>query len=1026
MLASSPALAGEPNHVTTVKDEGGWRLQVDGEDTYVFGMNWGFVPIGTNYSYDFWSESDTFIEEALSREMTLLRDMGVNVIRLYPGIQPKWVEWIHDNYGIYVMINPLVGRYGTTIDGRFVPNTDYSDERTRQILIDETLAVVERYKDVRGVMFWLLGNEANYGLSWSSFEIENLPEGEQNTTRAVFLYSLYEEITKRIHATDTHHPVAIANGDLQYIDVIAEQMPSLDILGSNVYRGRSARDLYEEVERKLDLPIVYTEFGADAYNARRKKEDHLTQASYLLDQWQEIYEKSWGRGEEGNALGGFIFQWTDGWWKYKQEENLDVHDTTASWANRAYPDDFVEGGNNMNEEWFGITAKGKTDPRGHFQIYPRTAYYVLQQAFRLHPYDDEATLDLIEDHFQAIRPTDYSFRYEAATASRDVADLRRAFTIGGRVDFDTYTTTNSEAQGARPKDKLVFDHTESFYVDVALQPVDQLMAKFSVNVLANVADNPIDGIFWEARGRPADPDAGEDDIPITTLERVRMYNGSFEWNHKWFKLSGYFREGHFHWGYEGDYWNLYQEANYGDAIDIYAADVPFGFEFEGKEAIKGLRIAFGPQVFWGANPAIFAMYTRDIGPVRLSAGHQEDIAQQGAVTTSSAVPSQVTRKSTIYLGYERDNVKLDVGGLMAGTDRIGQTYRYTEDAADGEESFDGSGQHLLEDTIRFADTLGTRATLQVAGGPVQWLLEGAYQGRVSDAGVDARNRFTGWSVRGSGRGNHWHVQSGVMITAGNVTISPNILYQKPLVGPLAGRPDRVDPETGAYYAAHRARNILDDPFAVLDNRETLAGELLLTFDPTPGSWLWAWDNDMREDAVFAGSIGAVYRHQPTTTDANFGFTEDGIFFNFAAAPPAQDVWDVNARLIFNPGKQVKLVFLPYVGQAQSTGDDARLITRAGTEYRVLWRSLRFRGFLKFNDWGPYDFHRTFNLTFPVQVWADLSAGIGRPKPFLPSTRFGVGVKYRTRDEFSPDFVVDPFDPSLGWEFELRTYVSVTL
>jgi hypothetical protein len=49
-------------------------------------------------------------------------------------------------------------------------------------------------------------------------------------------------------------------------------------------------------------------------------------------------------------------------------------------------------------------------------------------------------------------------------------------------------------------------------------------------------------------------------------------------------------------------------------------------------------------------------------------------------------------------------------------------------------------------------------------------------------------------------------------------------------------------------APGRLRNIQDDPFAVRGNRETVAGELLLTYDPTPGTWMYDWDNDMTEDA----------------------------------------------------------------------------------------------------------------------------------------------------------------------------------
>ena len=66
--------------------------------------------------------------------------------------------------------------------------------------------------------------------------------------------------------------MAIANGDLGYINLIAEECENLDILGTNVYRGISARDLYEEVEAKLDIPVMYTEFGADAWDAKRGME----------------------------------------------------------------------------------------------------------------------------------------------------------------------------------------------------------------------------------------------------------------------------------------------------------------------------------------------------------------------------------------------------------------------------------------------------------------------------------------------------------------------------------------------------------------------------------------------------------------------------------------------------------------------------------------------------------------------------------------------------------------------------------
>jgi hypothetical protein len=316
--------------VTVGELDGHPVLMQDGEPYFVRGMNWGYMPIGQNYSYDFWGQDDAFIEAVLRREMAMLRAGGTNSIRQYDVIPPRWVEWIYDNYGITTAINPLIGRYGATINGVWVPSVDYSDATTRDTLKAMTMASVEKYKDTRGVLLYMLGNESNYGLHWTSFEIEALPEEERYEAKARHLYSLYGEITEAIQATDPNHPVAIVNGDLQYIDLIAELMPTLDIMGTNVYRGISARDLYEEVDEKLGIPVMYTEFGSDAYNAKAGREDHLVQARYLHGQWREIYEQSATQDAVGNAIGGYVFQWADGWWKYKQEENRTSRKRTST------------------------------------------------------------------------------------------------------------------------------------------------------------------------------------------------------------------------------------------------------------------------------------------------------------------------------------------------------------------------------------------------------------------------------------------------------------------------------------------------------------------------------------------------------------------------------------------------------------------------------------------------------------------------------------------------------------------------
>lgn len=390
--------------VRILNDEDGYRLTVAGRDFFVMGMNWDYFPIGTNYAYSLWDEPDDVIVEALEREMRLLQAMGVNTIRQYAGVPPRWIAYIHANYGIYTVINHPLGRYGVSVDGQWMANTDYSDPLVRQVIMDEVVAMVESLKDTPGVLMWLLGNENNYGLVWSSAETENLPSVEQDSARATPLYSLFGETAERIKEVDTLRPVAMANGDLGYLDLIAEHAQAIDIFGTNSYRGLTFTDLFARVKSEFDRPVLFTEFGADAYNTIEDREDQLNQARYLISNWSDIYRNAAGIGGAENAIGGLTFQWSDGWWKYGQETDLDVHDTHASWYNGGYTHDYVEGQNNMSEEWFGIMGKGPTDERNQFELYPRAAYYALQRVHELNPSNPDVDAAAVEQHFNAINP----------------------------------------------------------------------------------------------------------------------------------------------------------------------------------------------------------------------------------------------------------------------------------------------------------------------------------------------------------------------------------------------------------------------------------------------------------------------------------------------------------------------------------------------------------------------------------------------------------------------------------------------
>ena len=1030
ILMSGTWLTGQSNRVAVSNNQSDMRLMVNNKPFMVNGMNWDYFPIGSNYFYSLWEQPDAIIQAALDDEMSLLANMGVNSIRVYWGMPKKWITYVYEKYGIYTMINHSFGRYGLTIDGVNYPNTDYSNPKVRDYLLSEAKKLAEDYRGTPGLLLYLLGNENNYGLFWEGAETEDIPmEDRKSTKKAYPLYSLFNEAAQIIKGADRDHPVAICNGDLLFLDIIAKECKDVDILGTNVYRGISFGNLFERVKKEYGKPVLFTEFGADAYNVQTSEEDQRSQAMFVAGNWEEIYENAAGMGKAGNAIGGYTFQFSDGWWKFGQTKNLDLHDANASWSNGGYFHDYKEGENNMNEEWFGICAKGPSNGLGLYKLYPRAAYYTLKEVHKLDPYQNGMNQEQIKRHFAAINLADAELKARGDKAalksnkinlSRFTAELSTYNTGGSLI-----TTPKNPVAGSNfYPNQLGFDHTESFYVGVEAQPVSNMRASVEVNILGNVAQNPIDQIFYENRGRPVRIAANNGATTLLDNNRIQVYRASYTWDHSHFNLNGFYRTGHYHWGYEGDFFGIYREANYGPNIDIYNGIAPFGFEIEGKKKLAGLKAAFGPQLWWGSNPAALLKYTREVAGFKMTGVIHEDLEQLGLTESSFAIPQPKTRRLTLHATRIFGKLGIDIGGIWAGQPLNGRTFQLVRE--------EGGVNNVYQDVIKPSDNWGGKIKLTVQAGRFNWYAQSAVQGLVAHGGSDQTQTITGWRLKDSGSGNQYNFLSGFAYRKGNFEIAPNFLWQKPIEGPVPG----------GVAAPGRPRNILADPFVVRANRETVAGELLFTYDPTPASWFYEWDNDRAENSDFSISAGVVYRHQPTTMDAAIGIFPDGrTTFAFPGAVPAQDLWEVNTRIVSKPSRDFGFIANLYAGNAQANGSDTRVIQRFGADIRSIYKKMKFQTFLKFNDWGPYDYHRDFNLTFPMQLMLDVSTTAGKPDWIpLPGTRIGVMGTFRTLDRYSPRYspvltldpagnpVPDPnaigFDP--GQEWEIRTYVHINI
>jgi hypothetical protein len=1034
----------QADKVSVFSDEQGMKLVVNGKDFMVNGMNWDYVPIGENYAYSLWKQSDELIKAALDAEMSLLNNMGVNTIRVYTGMQPKWITYVYETYGIYTMLNHTFGRYGLTINGVWTPVTEYDDPKTKNLLLSEVTAMAKEYKDTPGLLLFLLGNENNYGLFWAGAETEDFPEEEEKKkfigeSRGRPMYKLMNDAAIKMKSINNNLPIAICNGDLLFAEIIAEECKDVDIYGTNMYRGKSFTDAFERVKKELGMPILFTEFGADAFNAVSNEEDQKMQAFYMVENWKEIYQNAAGLGKAGNAIGGFTFQFSDGWWKYGQTKNLDVHDNNASWSNGGYYLDIKGSNNNMNEEWFGICAKGPTNSKGLYTLYPRAAYYNLKEVHSINPLEKGLTAASILNHFSKINLMDGVLRARGDKAAIGGNEKLKLSNL--RAEFSTFNTGGSLITTPNTADpnlagypsQLGFDHMESYYIGVEGNPAPNMRANVNFNVLGNITENAIDEIFYENRGRDITVNTENGNVTLSDVNRVNVYNAEFEWSAKDFDLRGFYRTGHYHWADEGDFFGLYTEANYGPNLDIYGGEIS-GIEMDGKGIFKGLKAAFGPQLWWGANPTALLKYSRNFGNWGVTGIYHRDLDTDIKIDPetgrrvldanqlrSGIIPAFPTERFGLAIERSFGDFKFNVGALWAGNPLNGSTFQDVRGT---------SGNYIIyKDKINSRDNWGGKAKVTYQNGLFNWYLQSAYMGLVANGGADQTKTFTGWKLKDNGSGNQVNVLTGATYTFGDLQIAPNFLYQKPLI---AAMPNDVG-GTG------RLRNVIDDPFAVRGNRETAGMEWLFSYDPTPGTWMYEWDNDRAEDAVFAMNLGFVYRHLPTTQDAHIGFLADRSFFAFPTAAPAEDLWEISSRVVSKFGPDFGFIGNFFYGNGQANGNDARLIKRFGGDVRMILNKLKVTAQAKFNDWGPFDYHKDFNLTFPTQLMLDLSTTLGKPGWFmLPNTKVGVRGTWRSLDQNSPryspniaeEFATSPIISPVGFpngsEWEIRTYIHINI
>lgn len=395
------------SRVETIKDAEGWHLLVDGSPYFVRSVSYHLDVIpqdpnagtyqdhftsdvnhdGTYDIYQTWVDSNTNnireSTEPVRGDFSIMQQMGLNTIRIYhhqsddplmtacypPSTNPEGdLLWNHpfnktilrdmfNNYGIRFMMGDELGAYTTSSCAEYVAGTDYTDPVQIASMTYSVRTMVSDFKDEPGLLMYVLGNENNY-----SFTHTNA------STHPTEYYTFIGQMVDLIHSLDPYHPVAIANGETQFLSYAKQYAPNLDIFGSNVYRNPGALTgfgtFFQDVADLWDKPVLLTEFGLaqDQFDSSGTFNQSF-QAAVHKNYWCDIETHGAGRTNLSprNAIGGSAYAWNDNWWQNGS-------------ANFFYT-------SNPSNEATGLISQGN-GTNSPFLRQPREAWYMYESIWR--------------------------------------------------------------------------------------------------------------------------------------------------------------------------------------------------------------------------------------------------------------------------------------------------------------------------------------------------------------------------------------------------------------------------------------------------------------------------------------------------------------------------------------------------------------------------------------------------------------------------------------------------------------------
>ena len=525
--------------------------------------------------------------------------------------------------------------------------------------------------------------------------------------------------------------------------------------------------------------------------------------------------------------------------------------------------------------------------------------------------------------------------------------------LGGSFTVDGLVKNGAERQ---------LDGGNSLFLDLGLTGLG-FAGEMTINAMTKTSDSDIYFKYGDRLTATDYPNGGKE---------VEVYSFTASHIGEEFDLNLFYHVPRYHWGYEGDAFGLMRETTNMADQDTWNAKAPAGVEFVGKGALDGLKVVGGKQIYWGAEPMVMAKY--QFG----------DKKQYSFIASSDTTDGVNDQQFSLQGGFDlSDTSTLDLGLLRSGAEKIDQTFLYDD------------GTNVYSDSIDALDALAVKArvTEKFSGG-VSAYAEFNHAGLVADAGEHQEIWTTG--IPYSELGNKRTLELGGEIIRGSWMFKPRAFSRRNLV-------DALSPAAQASVGKKVTRSItttetiLVSPFSVTSNREADAIELFATYDTTPNTYFYEWDNYLREDAPVAFNIGLTHIDFKGKTDSNIMNFDTGAFPD--AGRSAEKVTKVEGRLVLNPTESIRLNMNFAVGKKQPVFSDVAVSNFASVAGTVVQNSKNIYQFKLARDaYGEYDFQEEQGVAYPLQMVLGyeriLDLGDG-------DSRVGVKATKRT-NEATPD------------------------